>query len=63
MEYRNQLLDELEKLTSSMDIPFARRKDYRWIMRNVSVNNTDDKKIKKIITICQLLVKGEIDAV
>ncbi len=46
-----------------MDIPFARRKDYRWIMRNVSINNTDDKKIKKIITICKLLMKGEIDAV
>jgi hypothetical protein len=63
VEYKNQLLDELEKLASSMDIPFARRKDYRWIMRNVSINNTDDKKIKKIITICQLLMKGEMDAV
>lgn len=44
-----------------MDIPFARRKDYRWIMRNVSINNTDDKKIKKIITICQLLMKEDIN--
>lgn len=59
MEYKNQLLNELEKLSSLLDIPFARRKDYRWIMRNVSINNTDDKNIKKIITICQLLVKGE----
>jgi hypothetical protein len=61
VEHRNQLLDELEKLASFMDIPFARRKDYRWIMRNVSINNTDDKKIKKIITICQLLMKEDIN--
>ena len=59
MEQKKQLLDELEKLASFMDIPFARRKDYRWIMRNVSINNTDDKKIKKVISICQLLMKDE----
>jgi len=59
MEYKNQLLDELEKLASFLDIPFARRRDYRWIMRNVEINNTDDKKIKKIISICQLLMKDE----
>ena len=59
MEYKNQLLDELEKLSSLLDIPFARRKDYRWIMRNVAINNTDDKKIKKVISICQLLMKDE----
>lgn len=63
MKYRNQLLDELENLTLSIGIPFARRKDYHWIMRNISVNNADDKKIKKITTICQLLMKGKIDAV
>jgi hypothetical protein len=60
MEYKNQLLDELEKLASFLDIPFARRRDYRWIMRNVAINNTDDKKIKKIISICQLLMKDEV---
>lgn len=61
MEHKKQLLDELEKLASFMDIPFARRRDYRWIMRNVAINNTDDKKVKKIITICQLLMKDEVN--
>lgn len=59
MEYKAQILDELEKLTSSMNIPFARRRDYRWIIRNVAINNTDDEKIKKVLKICNLLLKGE----
>lgn len=59
MEYKRQLLDELEKLSSLLDIPFARRRDYRWIMRNVAINNTDDKKMKKVISICQLLMKDK----
>lgn len=59
MEYKAQILDELERLTSSMNIPFARRKDYRWIIRNVAINNTDDEKIKKVLKICNLLLKGE----
>ena len=59
MEYKAQILDELERLTSSMNIPFARRRDYRWIIRNVAINNTDDEKIKKVLKICNLLLKGE----
>ena len=59
MEYKAQILDELERLASSMNIPFARRKDYRWIIRNVAINNTDDEKIKKVLKICNLLLKGE----
>jgi hypothetical protein len=59
VEHKQQLLDELEKLTSLMDIPFARRTDIHWILRNVAINNTDEKKIKKVISICQLLLKDE----
>ena len=59
MEHKQQLLDELEKLTSFLDIPFARRTDIHWILRNVAINNTDEKRVKKVISICQLLMKGE----
>lgn len=59
MEYKNQILDELEKLTSTMNIPFARRRDYRWIIRNGVINNPDDEKMKKVLKICNLLMKGE----
>ena len=59
MEHKQQLLDELEKLTSLLDIPFARRTDIHWILRNVAINNTDEKRVKKVISICQLLMKDE----
>ena len=59
MEHKQQLLDELEKLTSLLDIPFARRTDIHWILRNVAINNSDEKRVKKVISICQLLMKGE----
>jgi hypothetical protein len=59
MEYRNQLLNELEKITSLMDVPFARQKDYLWLISNVAINNKNEKQVKKVITICQLLSKGD----
>jgi hypothetical protein len=59
MENRNQILNELEKLTSQMDIPFSRLKDYNWLLRNAAINNPDSLKLKKVIMICQLLVKGD----
>jgi len=59
VEHKQQLLNELENLTSLLDIPFARRTDIHWILRNVAINNTDEKKIKKVISICQLLMKGD----
>jgi hypothetical protein len=59
LNIKQQLLNELENLTSLLDIPFARRTDIHWILRNVAINNTDEKKIKKVISICQLLMKGE----
>jgi hypothetical protein len=59
VENRNQVLNELEKLTSQMDIPFSRLKDYNWLLRNAAINNPDSLKLKKVIMICQLLVKGD----
>lgn len=59
MGNRNQLLNELEKITSLMDVPFARQKDYSWLLSNVAINNNNEKQVKKVITICQLLIKGE----
>jgi hypothetical protein len=59
VEYRNQLLNELEKITSLMNVPFARQKDYSWLISNVAINNENEKQVKKVITICQLLMKGE----
>ena len=58
---RNQLLNELENLTRTMDIPIQRQKDFRWLMRNAGINNPNHKNLDKINKICQLLMKGETD--
>ena len=56
---KHLLLNELDKLTSSVDIPIARAKDYRWILRNLMINNKSNKTTEKILQICKLLQKGE----
>lgn len=56
----NQLLNELEKLTTSMNIPISRRKDYRWIMRNGEILNEGNRNLDKAIKICKVLVKEEM---
>jgi len=56
---RHLLLNELDKLTNQVNIPILRSKDYNWILRNLMINNEDNKTTKKIIQICQLLKQGE----
>lgn len=56
----NQLLNELERLTSLMNIPIGRRKDYRWIMRNGEVLNEGNRNLDKAIKICKVLLKEEM---
>jgi hypothetical protein len=55
----NQLLNELENLTISMNIPISRRKDYRWIMRNGEILNEGNRNLDKALKICKILVKEE----
>lgn len=56
---KQQLLNELENLTRSMDIPFARQKDPSWLLRNAGINNAGHKNLDKLIKICKLLRKEE----
>lgn len=56
---RHLLLNELDKLASQVKIPALRSKDYNWILRNLMINNEDNKTTKKIIQICKLLKEGE----
>jgi hypothetical protein len=53
-------LNELENLTTVMNIPIGRRKDYHWIMRNGAILNENNRNLDKVIKICKLLVKGEM---
>ena len=56
----NQLLNELERLSTLMNIPIARRKDYRWIMRNGEILNEGNRNLEKAIKICKMLLKEEM---
>lgn len=56
---KHLLLNELDKLASSINIPILRTKDYNWIFRNLLINNAASKKTDKILQICSLLKKGE----
>ena len=56
----NQLLNELERLTTLMNIPIGRRKDYRWIMRNGEILNEGNRNLDKTIKICKMLLKEEM---
>jgi hypothetical protein len=56
---KHLLLNELDKLASSINIPILKSKDYNWILRNLMINNKNNKTTQKILQICQLLKKGE----
>ena len=56
----NQLLNELERLSSLMNIPIGRRKDYRWIMKNGEILNEGNRNLDKAIKICKVLLKEEM---
>ena len=58
---KHLLLNELDKLASSIDIPILRTKDYNWISRNLLINNAASKTTDKILQICSLLKKGEVN--
>lgn len=49
------LTAELENLTTCMDIPFYRRTDAAWLLRNASINNPNHKNLAKVIKIATLL--------
>ena len=56
---KHLLLNELDKLSSQVNIPILKSKDYNWILRNLMINNKNNKTTQKILQICQLLKKGE----
>lgn len=58
MDEKTKLLviNELEKLTTSMDVPVFRRTDPGWLLRNVQFNNKDHHNLEKVIKICKQLL-------
>jgi hypothetical protein len=56
---KNQLLNELENLTRTMEIPVIRQKDANWLLDNAGVNNQDHKNLEKVVRICKFILKEE----
>ena len=58
MDEKTKLLviNELERLTTSMDVPVFRRSDAGWLLRNVEINNADHPNLNKVIKICKQLL-------
>lgn len=50
---------ELERLALTMDIPFERRKDAGWILRNVGINNKTHHNLERIVKIAKIIVAEE----
>jgi len=57
MDEKTKLLviNELERLTTGMDIPVFRRSDVLWLMRNAAINNEGHPSLKKVLLICKQL--------
>jgi len=34
------MLDELERITAKLDVPFYRRRNVRWLERNLAIRNS-----------------------
>lgn len=58
---KDHLLNQLEELTSTMDIPSGRRKDFRWLMRNAFVRNSDHPNLVTVNWISTELLKGHYE--
>ena len=58
MDEKTKLLviNELERLTTSMDVPVFRRSDVGWLLRNVEINNANHPNLNKVIKICKQLL-------
>lgn len=56
-QLRNQVINELEKLTTTMNIPIDKKTDVYWLLHNAAINNNEHKSLKKVIQICQFILK------
>jgi len=59
-EQLSSLLDELEKITTTMDVPSHKRKSVSWLLKNMLVRNQAHLQIDRAIDICQMLLSHGI---
>ncbi len=54
---KEQLIDELQNVLIGMDVPNQRKKDIRWLNRNLAINNQDHPNFLKAVWILKQLSK------
>lgn len=54
---KDELLDRLENLTSTMDIPIFRTRSVVWLNRNIHIRNQDHPNFKEAREILKILMK------
>lgn len=57
-----ELLQELERLTSKMDVPTYRRRNVRWLERNLALRNADRPEFQRAKEIIGELLQNGIAA-
>lgn len=48
----------LHEILDSMDIPEQRKKDFYWLLRNLSIRNSEHPKYEEAISLLKKLVRG-----
>lgn len=53
------LSDELGDILETMEIPKSRSSDYRWMARNLGINNGSHPKLERATEILRIFLNGE----
>lgn len=51
------LMDELQTLLETMDVPEIRKNDYRWLLRNLPIRNSNNTNFERAYKIIRKLLK------
>ena len=54
---QKQLMDELETITDSMDVPEHKRRNPKWLRDNMKTRNHNHPKYFRAMDICTALLK------
>lgn len=54
-----QNFDALQKILKRMDVPVGRKTDYRWLARNLAINNSKHSDIQEALILISILMDTE----
>jgi hypothetical protein len=51
------VINEMEKVAGTLDIPIGRHRDAGWIIRNAPINNPPSTKLEKLLKLAKVVVE------